>query len=388
MSSRPTKTSIENAYRSLFEYCRERDFLGYDPFDGLGSPLFKLLPFTNLKIARLGFQQVVKRSGKDLRPLLRIKPGENAKAIALFALGEISRFRTTRDGSNQTAALDLLARLENQAIRDGDTLAFGYNFDWQSRAFFAAKGTPTIVPTAFAARAFLEAYETFGDERFLDDLRGICRFIVTRLERPVDTPDELCFSYTPQDRSVIYNASLLAAETLAQVGRLTNNAEYTDFAHRAARFAVSRQQADGSWKYGDDAKFGWIDNFHTAYVLESLHRIDPDANRDAIRKGFDYWLGTFFLEDGAPRYFHNETYPLDIHSAAVAIVTLTELSDLDERAMPLADRVATWALENLRDESGFFYYQIRRAGVVKTPFIRWSQAWMAYALARLAEKQS
>ena len=34
--------------------------------------------------------------------------------------------------------------------------AWGYNFDWQSRNFFAPRGTPTIVPTAFAARALIE----------------------------------------------------------------------------------------------------------------------------------------------------------------------------------------------------------------------------------------
>jgi hypothetical protein len=387
VSSRLTKTSVEEAYASLFEYCRERDFLGYDPFDGLGSPIFRLLPFTGLKIARLGFQQVVKRSAFNLRPVLRIKPGENAKALALFALGEIARFRTTHAEAHRISAVELLARLERQAIRADDTLAFGYNFDWQSRAFFAPRGTATIVPTAFAARAFAEGYETFGDERFLENHSAVCRFITTRLERPVDSAEELSFSYTPMDRSVIYNASLLAAETLAAGGRISGNEDYLQLAERAARFVVGRQQSDGSWKYGDEAKFGWIDNFHTAYVLESLYRIDPQGNRAAISKGFDYWLNTFFLENGAPRYFHNETYPIDIHSAAVAIATLVELSDFDERALPLAAKVAEWTIGNMRDAGGFFYYQLRRSRTVKTPFIRWSQAWMAYALARLAENR-
>lgn len=392
VSSRPSTTiqtpTLENAYTSLFEYCRARNFVGHDPFDGLGSPIFRFIPFGRTKIARLGFQQVVKRSAFDLRPVLKIKPGENAKATALFTLAEISRLRATADGSHRENAFELLGRLDAQAIRDGETMAFGYNFDWQSRAFFAAKGTPTIVPTAFAARAYLEAYEAFGDKRFLDNLKGICRFITTGLERPVDTADELCFSYTPQDRSVIYNASLLSAETLAAVGTVTGNAEYLDLAKRAAGFVVGRQKSDGSWKYGDDAKFGWIDNFHTAYVLESLYRIDAEAYSGAIRRGFDYWLDVFFESNGAPRYFHNRTHPLDIHSAAVAIATLAKMADFDERAVPLAEKVAAWTLANMCDPDGFFYYQIRESGVVKTPFIRWSQAWMAYALGGLLERQA
>jgi hypothetical protein len=37
------------------------------------------------------------------------------------------------------------------------------------------------------------------------------------------------------------------------------------------------------------------------------------------------------------------------------------------------------------DAQGFFYYQVRRDRTIKTPFMRWGQAWMAYAIARLIE---
>jgi len=39
----------------------------------------------------------------------------------------------------------------------------------------------------------------------------------------------------------------------------------------------------------------------------------------------------------------------------------------------------------MRDAKGFFYYQKRKNTLVKTSFIRWSNAWTAYALARLIE---
>ena len=50
--------------------------------------------------------------------------------------------------------------------------------------------------------------------------------------------------------------------------------------------------------------------------------------------------------------------------------------------MELARRVAAWALRELFDPRGFFYYQKRRLRTVRTPYMRWSQAWMAYGLAR------
>ena len=45
-------------------------------------------------------------------------------------------------------------------------------------------------------------------------------------------------------------------------------------------------------------------------------------------------------------------------------------------------------MTNMLDAQGFFYYQKRKNGTVKTPYMRWGQAWMAYALARLIERKS
>jgi hypothetical protein len=93
-----------------------------------------------------------------------------------------------------------------------------------------------------------------------------------------------------------------------------------------------------------------------------------------------YWLGNFFLEDGTPKYYDHETYPVDIHSAAVAISALAELDQID-----VAFRVTDWTIRNMRDVDGFFYYRVGRILVDETPHMRWGQAWMAYALARLVE---
>ncbi|HEU4477484.1 MAG TPA: hypothetical protein VFR80_03140, partial [Pyrinomonadaceae bacterium] len=72
---------------------------------------------------------------------------------------------------------------------------------------------------------------------------------------------------------------------------------------------------------------------------------------------------------------------------AAAIVSLLDLIELDRDALSLAERIAHWSIRNLRDKQGFFYYQRRRFYTVRTPFMRWTQAWMLYALARLLEEQ-
>jgi hypothetical protein len=152
---------------------------------------------------------------------------------------------------------------------------------------------------------------------------------------------------------------------------------------------INRQRADGAWAYGEKLKFVWVDNFHTAYVLLSLFRLQKTIPAfrcdETIKKGLNFWLENFFLADGTPKYYDRETFPIDIHSGAAAIVALAELNETDARCLPLAEKVAAWIFGNMRDETGFFYYQKRKEKLVKTSFIRWSNAWMLYALARLME---
>lgn len=369
-------------------------YAGADPFDGLNSRVFLATPIKRIRLARLAWLQLVKRSPVDLRSLLFVPPGVNPKGLALFALAETARFRILPSEERRTRITDLMDRLTQVGIRDGGMLAFGYNFDWQSRNFFAPLGTPAIVPTAFAQQAYLESYQAFGDESHLASAEAICRFIITNLNRSIETDDELCFSYTPIDQTQIYNASLLAGECLARIGALTDNSEYKTLAAKTARLVIRRQRDDGAWSYGKRDIQAWVDNFHTAYILLSLRRISTlvpeivDEAESAFERGMSFWLDNFFLADSTPKYYDKSTYPIDIHSAAVAISTFSELAISDRSLLENARQVAKWTIENMYDGDGSFYYQLRKGSVVRTSFIRWGQAWMAYALARLIEADS
>lgn len=375
---------LERIYERLFAWAAGRGFAGSDPFDGLNSELMQATPLRKFRLPRLVLTQAVKRSPVDLRHVLRIPAGVNPKGIALFALAELSRFRTTGDLTHQKNARSLLDRLLDLGIRTEATLAFGYNFDWQSRVFFIPTGTPTIVPTAFASQAFNEAAESLGNDRYAEAVQQIARFAATKLNRPVETESEICFSYTPLDTSCIYNASLLAAECLMR----SEDPDHKLLALKAVNHAIQEQREDGAWVYGDGSSQAWVDNFHTAYVIQSLRRIGDelgwtDPAYHAYEKGVRYWLWNFFLENGTPKYYDDSTNPIDIHSAAVAISTLAEINEVD-----MAKKVAAWTCRNMLDTDGFFYYRIHGALVDETPHMRWGQAWMAYALARLIEYTS
>ena len=372
---------FQDAYDELFSWCREHDFAGHDPFDALNSRVFQSTPLSQSRNARLIWTQLVKRSPADLRALAQVPPERNAKGIALFALAQIANYRCVKTEESERHVHSFLAGLLSMKLEGYSGACWGYNFDWQSRNFFAPRDTPTIVPTAFAARALTEAGHDFQDVT-----KSVCDFILKDLPRSVDNQSELCFSYAPNSDTRIFNASLLAAEVLASAGLF-------EPVERATRYVVNNQRPDGSWSYGTDPKQSWIDNFHTAYVLFSLKRIinvSPFGSqfKPALERGYEYWKNNFFLAEGWPKYYHDDPYPADAHAAASAIVTFLECAELDNDAPRLARDVATWTIKNLRDKRGFFYYQRRRFYTVRKPYMRWTQAWMLYALARLLEEQN
>lgn len=391
---------ISAATAKLAAWCRARDFAGHDPYDALNSRLFRATPLYRSRLARLAWTQILKRSPFDFRKLALVPAGHNSKGLALFALAALARLRRTKERDAASEARRLLDLLIAGRI-DGEGsawTAWGYNFDWQGRAFFAPRGTPTIVPTAFAVRALLEGWRQFGDESYLRFARRAATFVMRVLPRTIETADEICFAYSPIDRTRVFNASLLAGELLAGVSLETDDREESfklrDTAMRAARYVCRRQHADGSWAYGADSYQTWADNFHTAFLLSSLIRIKRCADRfgvetrelDAsLRSGYDFWIANFFGADGFPKYYPERAHPADAHAAGAALATLAEMPDA--RSIPLATRVARWTLAEMRASDGSFYYQRHCRYTNRVRYMRWSQSWMLYGLERLAEAE-
>jgi len=68
------------------------------------------------------------------------------------------------------------------------------------------------------------------------------------------------------------------------------------------------------------------------------------------------------------------------------MITLVELNDYDENANDLAIRICRSAIENMQSKNGYFFYRQGRFFKNRIAYMRWSQAWMLYALAILLEK--
>jgi hypothetical protein len=384
--STPNLSDVEAAAGKLLAYCQANDFSGYDPYDALNSKIFLKLPVLNSRIPRLFLTQALKRSPINVRPLLLVPKTQNPKALALFLSACLNLVRIGhRDvEKNIPLLIDRISALQSAGERYA---CWGYSFPWQTRTLVVPKGAPNLVCTAFVGSALLDAYEQGHGSACLQLAVGAAEYIVNQLYW-TEGDATAGFSYpVPLLRGHVPNANFLGAALLCQVYRHTGDDKFLAPALRVARYSAASQQADGSWSYGKSSTQRWIDNFHTGYNLCALRSIGRFAQTEEfetrIRRGFEFYRSHFFREDGAPRYFHDRTYPIDIHCVAQSIITLIALRDLDPGNVSLARSVFNWAMRHMWDPRGFFYYRVLRTCTIKASYMRWSQAWMLLALSTM-----
>ena len=380
---------LDQALSALLHYCRSNSWAGHDPYDALNSALFNAIPCSDQRLPRLAFTQLMKRCPVNLRPFLKVPRQQNPKGIALFCSAFVALAR------NGVIPLSEVATMANTVLSLRSAgypeSCWGYNFPWQTRTYLVPRGTPNIICTTFAGNALLDAYDLCGTQEWLDAAASAGRFLLTGLNRTTSSAGS-CFSYTPLDDSRIHNANLLGAAFLARLCQYQPASEFKHQALSSTRFSSSAQRPDGSWFYGETPRQRWIDSFHTGYNLTALQTIQrhlPEANvTTAIDKGLTFYLAHFLTREGHVKYYHDRTYPIDVHAVAHAIVTIVEFADSGRVTLEAADRIVDWSLRNLYDDAGFFYYQKWPGKTVKISYMRWGQAWMLLALSKLSLARS
>ena len=393
---------IFESFAALRSWCEAERFKGWDPYDGLNSKIFQILPFFRKSaLCRLIMIQGFKRCPVNLRRIALVPKEYNAKGIGLFQQGYCNLYKAVsarpeleeKLGSKEEilSRVHELARLLISLQSKGYSGAcWGYNFDWQARRLFLfPKFTPTVVATSFCATALMEAYEVTGDRHYLDTALSSAEFIIKDLHRTPCSGGFL-FSYSPlKGNDTVYNASLLGSRLLSYCYHYTHKEEYKELAAQSVKACCAVQESDGSWVYGMLPVQSWKDSFHTGYNLDGLIAYQELCNdttySEAIRKGFDYYIANFFEADGTPKYYNDRTYPIDIHCPGQLLVTLARLHRYDEYK-ELADKVLDWTIGYMQDRRGYFYYQLKPGISSRIPYMRWSNAFMFCAFSyRLLE---
>lgn len=390
-----------DALSKLERYILQEKYKGYDPYDGLTSPIFRLPILKSCKTIRLGAQQLLKRLPVNIRPLLGIKKSYEPTTLGLCLQAYsylLSVFPEKKDQYLKEIqfCMDELERLQSRGYRG---VCWGYSFDWEARYARIPAFTPNIVVTGVITQALFSLYKHGRTEVEIPDrvplvraqcavplqlCRSACDFVLYDLNRTYED-GSFCFSYSPLDRQRVYNATMKGARLLAQVYSVTRETDLKETATQTVRYVVKNQKPDGSWLYSKGDTRTWVDNFHTGYVLDSLQEFilytDATEYEEILQRGYDYYRRTFFTGEGIPKYYSTRTYPIDSTAVAQSLLTLIRFGDID-----LAIQVALWAIRYMQAKEGYFYYQIKRWGTNRIPYMRWSNAWMFLSLASLVSQ--
>lgn len=392
--------SYKDIAHSLLRNISGADLKGFDPYDIKAHPFFLALIKSGQKnkifeIIREVILEITYQHPVKVRKLFNIEAAHNAKASALIGTAslELSCINEFPNDFIHPTLRRVDELLMQQRYEENGGYGWGYPFDWQSRELI-----PAFTPNGIVTTAVGEYYWTRYQISKLDKDLTICSKICSFLNSlPTDriSPKKICFSYVPHFQNHVHNLNLFIADFLIKTGLDLNNNEWVERGHQALNYTLSDQHINGAFDYNGppETPQNVIDNYHTGFVLRMLGSCKHHTGRsdldEVLKKGLEYYINTFFLEDGTPRLRHNRTYQIDIHSAAEAINCLTFLHNEHPEAISIAKKVLNWVITNMYDkEERDFYYALgksRFTGRVyrsEIKYMRWAQAWMLRALSR------
>lgn len=374
---------LDKSVSNLLNYIKKENYKGFDPYDALNSPIFKKSFLKDNKILRFGIQQVIKRLPVNLRKLIGIRKSINPVTIGLLipAYSYLAKLNSSNKGilEEVNSLLDILEKISSKGYSG---ICWGYDFDWEAKYAKIPAYTPTIVATGIITNGLFESYKLLKIERMYEMCKSACSFINKDLNRNYEG-NTFCWSYSPYDNQKVFNATLKGARLFSQVYSIEKtNYNLIEQAKQTVLYVINSQNPDKSWSYSKGDSRIWVDNFHTGYVLDCLREYKDNSEdkspETSIKTGFEYYINSFFKDNIIPKYYNNSLYPIDSTAIAQSIITLTNFNNLE-----MAKNIAQWSIKNMQDGDGYFYYQRHRLYTNKISYMRWSNAWMFNALAKL-----
>jgi hypothetical protein len=359
---------------TLTESARAGDWRGPDAYDGLWFQWPR--PLVGGLRRRQVFMQLHARSPVDIRRLYRRSHPLIPKALGIYGSVGLRLHRQTGEPRPLELALAALETLD--ADRTAGPRAWGYHWDMQTRWSFYPAGSPNVVVTAFAASALLEAARDHGRADLGARAEEAARWVLEELW----VEPEGFFAYHPGNRVNIHNANLLGA-WIVHVA-LGDDPGAAEVVRRAVARTLDGQRPDGAWPYGEGGNLGWVDSFHSGYVLTCLDRlrdVDPRVD-EAVERGARLYEG-FFDDEGRAQLWADRRHPEDAHSSGTGLTTLSTLLRRGVAERGLVERVARRRLEHGM-RGGHTVYRRYRAGRTTVRYLRWSDAHVALGLADAA----
>jgi len=381
-----TNELIETSIYKLFNWVLSERYLGWDPYDALNSEFFTKECNKNIKILLI---QANKYSPLNFRPILRIKKGLDLKGIALFARAYSRLLLISNNNLFRAELLKCLKIIEEKSLRDI------YGLDCWASHYFPYISTskkelqsdiPDIIGTSQAIIALVEGYNLCGERKFKDMAISAGTFLLNDF---IQNDTSGCYvKYTLTERGKkILNASAQGLEALSNLLTINYDENILNICQKISQNLISSQKNDGSWIYSLSEN-GHVRNqldFHQGYIIDGLLSFKSYSSNEfllinCIQKAANFYKLILFSPSGESYYRYPLRYPLDIHNQSQGIITFSKLYNLNTDYIDFSNTIALKTISKMQDHNGFFYYQIWPFFINKIPHMRWSQAWMMFAL--------
>jgi hypothetical protein len=372
-----TKASDDDlTFDRLIDAAANRNFRGYDPYDfaesksGLPHQLLSKFSFLN-KISPINF-----------RPLLGIHPSDNSKANGLWLWAMV---KTDKERYRHEIQY-LLNWIERNVSTEFEEFSMGFAFKMALTRYASGPGKTSLIISLFIVLPLIELYVVSKDEAVLEQILSFEKLLETKWMK-FETENELWYSYLPSQKDEVYNATAKVGRFYANLYKIRKQNRYLDIIEKIQNYLLRVQNADGHWIYS--LKSPYVDNFHTAFVLESIYEMNQVIDKvkfgEMFEKGLKYYIKNCFTGKYKPLHFstlhgthdiRNKLLGTEIRDCANAIIFFSKIGHKKE-----ATKIMDWTRENFyNEEQGYFSFFKNRLFKNNIYFIRW-QAWMALAIA-------
>lgn len=387
----------ENLLKQTEVWFEKNGWEGYDPFDVKGQDWFvALFGRQNLLFRKIrGLLAVIEDylPPLPLRNVLKIKKQINPKGMGLIASAYLSRFRATKNQYYLHKAEKVLDWLEQNRNKNYQGYSWGYPFHWQSRIFIP-RGTPSSVVTGTIADAWLDHYLITKSKKSLNACKAIAKFFQKELKTTFISKNKICLSYTPIDDYQCLNATLFVAAFYAKFYKISKQQKFLNMAKKICNYVIDQQTKEGAFYYWGFEPDSIIDHWHTGFTLRHLDTVSKatpnDCFRNAINRGYAFYNKYLNTKQQWPKFTPQSLYPIDIHAVAEAILCQNQIEFSKKILYTKVKKLLNFINRYFFIKNKYFCAEIKKLGIFtfrkKIPYIRWGQAWMFLALARLVEK--
>jgi hypothetical protein len=320
------------------------------------------------------------------------KPLRFPIADAHYAMGFALMAQKTQDRHFYQRSVHFLEELKKTRSPGYANYCWGYPFHWVTRNGTLPANTPFITTLPYAYEAFEYVHRIDQDTHWLGIMHSIAEHAWLDIRDIKMDKGGMSCGYGPyDDKGGVVNASAYRAFLLTAASLQFSDQRYMKAAEGNLHFVCKAQEPDGSWPYAIDGVRGFVDHFHTCFVLKALAKIQRLTGREdlkfVIEKGISYYIKHLLDDKSLPKPFsvapRLTVYRHELYDYAECANLCLLLRDEIPILGNVLEKVVVDLLQRWRKQDGSYRSRKLLLGWDNVPMHRWAQSQIFRSLAML-----